>query len=116
MIPRAYRFHGRNSLSFAYRRGKTVRGPLCSIRYIKRSSDKKSRVAVVVSRKVNKLAVVRNRIRRRLYEAVRLNLPNFTEPYDIIINVYSDKLADDIEFEELKVIVYSQLKQAGIIV
>jgi ribonuclease P protein component len=116
MIPRAYRFHGRNSLSFAYRRGKTVRGPLCAIRYIKRSQDKNSRVAVVVSRKVNKSAVVRNRIRRRLYEAVRLNLPNFSEPYDIIINVYSDKIAEEVSFDELKVVVYAQLKQAGIIV
>jgi ribonuclease P protein component len=51
------------------------------------------RVAVVVSRKVHKSAVVRNRIRRRIYEVVRLNSDPLTQPYDIVLTVFSDTVA-----------------------
>lgn len=46
-----------------------------------------SRCAVVVSKKIYKSAVKRNRIRRRIYEVLRLNLPSITEPHDIIVTV-----------------------------
>lgn len=51
-------------------------------------------LAVVVSRKVNKSAVVRNRIRRRLYEQFRLIAKDKPAKmkYDIVLSVYEDKL------------------------
>ncbi len=93
MIGRPHRFHGHNSLSFVYKQGQTVRqGPL-ALRYINNSRRTSYRVAVVVSRKVSKSAVTRNRIRRRVYEQVRLaELP--TEfAYDLVITAFSDQVA-----------------------
>ena len=48
-----------------------------------------TRVAVVVSKKVAKSAVQRNRIRRRVYEVVRLNFDLVLKKMDYIFVVYS---------------------------
>ena len=72
MISVRHRFHGYGSLRTVYQRGQTVRGPAITLKYRYRGPQRQPyRVAVVVSRKVHKSAVVRNRIRRRLYEIVR---------------------------------------------
>ena len=47
------------------------------------------RFGVVVSKKVLKSAVGRNRIRRRVYEAIRRELPAFRDPMDCIFVVYN---------------------------
>lgn len=46
-------------------------------------------MAVVVSKKVIKSAVARNRIRRRLYEAIRVELPKLTQQSDLVFIVVS---------------------------
>ena len=114
MIQKRHRFHGYNSLNFVYRKGQTVRGPLMSVKFIKNPKRKQYRLAVVVSKKVHKSAVVRNRIRRRLYEAVRLLEDQIVEPYDIVITVFHENAAS-IPSDELKKMVFAQLKQAHIL-
>jgi ribonuclease P protein component len=93
MITRVHRFHGHVSLPTLYRRASTVRGVNMNVKYSARRPDQPYRLAVVVSRKVNKSAVVRNRIRRRIYETVRPWESRLNEPYDIVVMVYSDTLA-----------------------
>lgn len=99
MLGRTHRFHGYNSLRGVYRRGRMVRGPLMSLRFIEHgSSNKPYRAAVVVSRKVNKSAVVRNRIRRRVYgtlqEEASGNSTLVRPGTDLIFTAFSDRLAD----------------------
>ena len=53
-----------------------------------------TRVAVVVSKKVAKSAVTRNRIRRRVYEALRINLEYLPKKRDYIFVVYTKNLLD----------------------
>jgi ribonuclease P protein component len=93
MITAMHRFHGRSSLRFVYQRGKTVRGADFSLRFILNNRISSHRVAVVVSRKVSKSAVVRNRIRRRIYEVVRSLEGRITEPYDLVFTVYNETAA-----------------------
>ena len=95
MINRAHRFHGYGSLKDVYRSGQTVRGPLFSIKTSPNTKKTNYRLAVVVSRKVNKSAVVRNRIRRRLYEIVRLLEQDIVGPHDIVISVFHDRVAEE---------------------
>lgn len=114
MITSKNRFRGHASLNYVYRNGKTVRGPLCALKYTKNSKRQDYRLAVVVSKKVHKSAVVRNRIRRRLYEAVRLESPAIKEPHDLVITVFNDQLAT-IDSSEITKLVHAQLKQAGVI-
>lgn len=94
MISVAHRFHGYNSLRNVYKRGQNVRGPLVSLKFAHRGPDRPYRVAVVVSRKVSKSAVVRNRIRRRIYEIVRHRETDISPGTDLVFTVFDEKLAE----------------------
>lgn len=93
MIPRQNRFAGHGSLNYVYRHGRTVRGPLFAVKAVSNSRRQTYRVAVVVSRKINKSAVARNRMRRRLYEIIHDLEPGINGPYDIVITVFHDSVA-----------------------
>jgi ribonuclease P protein component len=95
MIVKAHRFHGYNSLNFVYSKGQTARGPLFAIKYAVNPKRKTYRVAVVVSKKVSKSAVARNRMRRRLYAAIKEYEGQITEPYDIVLTVFHDALLEE---------------------
>jgi ribonuclease P protein component len=114
MISRVHRFHGYNSLSHVYRQGATTRGSLFAIRAMVNPRRKTYRVAVVVSRKVNKSAVARNRIRRRLYEVVRELESQISAPFDIVVTVFSNSLLDT-PYETLRSQFKKQLSNAGVI-
>lgn len=92
MLGRPHRFHGHSSVLATYKQAKSVRTDSLSLHYRTNPKQHSYRVAVVVSRKVSKSAVVRNRIRRRLYEAVRQTLPDESR-VDLIFTVYDDKIA-----------------------
>ena len=114
MISRKNRFHGRNSLNNVYRKGKAVRGEYVSLRYAD-SRKPDYRLAVVVSKKVSKSAVVRNRIRRRIYEIVRNYRRESSEPLpmDIVISVFEERVAK-LPAEDLRGLVLRLLQKAGL--
>lgn len=91
MLARRHRFHGLHSLDSVYRRGETIRGPYCLVRFAANPKRSDYRVAVVVSKKVNKSAVVRNRIRRRIYEIIRQY--GLTGNLDIVVTVFDEVVA-----------------------
>jgi ribonuclease P protein component len=90
MIGRSNRFHGYNSLRHVYRGGRMARGPLFAVKALENPRRATYRAAIVVSRKVSKSAVARNRMRRRLYAAIQDLAPGFAGPYDIVITVFND--------------------------
>lgn len=94
MIAGKHRFHGLGSLKYAYNNGTRVRNQHLSLQYAFNKRRQTYRAAVVVSKKVNKSAVVRNRIRRRIYEIIRQHEQQLGKPLDIIITVYSEAVAD----------------------
>jgi len=108
MIPYANRFHGHSSLRYVYTHGKADRSHILTIKWVTNPHRKKTRVAVVVSKKIIKSAVGRNRIRRRLYEYIRQQLPAFTKTYDIVLIATSAELAT-MPYEELTNQVQQQL-------
>ena len=89
MIPAAFRFHGHNSLRYVYTNGKAIRSHLATVKYVGNPRRSKSRIAVVVSKKVLKSAVGRNRIRRRIYEYMRVQLPLMNGVHDIVVIITS---------------------------
>jgi ribonuclease P protein component len=95
-----------------YQHGKTVRTPYSALKYIHNQRRTTYRVAVVVSRKVHKSAVVRNRIRRRMYEIIREQAIH--ESYDLVFTIFSDQLAT-LPAAELTEMVHQQLQSAHII-
>jgi ribonuclease P protein component len=114
MLSSLHRFHGRSSLRYVYQRGQTARDRLVAVRYALNDRQTSYRVAVVVSRKVSKSAVVRNRIRRRLYEIVRNASSGIQKPYDIVFTVYGEEAAS-VPAPLLKKIILGQLVKAGIL-
>ena len=95
MISRKYRFHGHNSLNYLFRRGRTVRSDFISLRFVPSKNQEDFRLAIVVSKKVSKSAVVRNRIRRRIYEIVRVTHKSSEKqwPFDMAITVFDERIA-----------------------
>lgn len=78
------------------------------------NTRKKQRFAVVVSKKVLKSAVGRNRIRRRVYEAIRLERQRIEAPIDCIFIIYNKDILD-MPFMELRSLVGGLLKEASIL-
>lgn len=110
MLAKKYRFHSRGGVRYTYAHGKTIRTPKFSLVYNDNTRGFQ-RFAVVVSKKVEKSAVGRNRIRRRVYEAIRAELPNYQKKRDHIFIVYS-KDAMTMDFNELKSLIHSLLEQS----
>lgn len=115
MINRVHRFHRRNAIRAVYRNGHSVRARQIALKLMLNNRSDSYRAAVVVSRKVHKSAVVRNRIRRRIYESLRIFEPGITRPYDLIFIVYSDDFAA-MDYAELQKIIGRLLKSGGVIV
>lgn len=84
------------------------------ISYAPNTRRKTYRVAVVVSKRVDKSAVVRNRIRRRIYELVREREAQINAPYDLVITVHDPGVAK-LPHATLEVQLVKQLTGAGII-
>lgn len=115
MISGKHRFHGRNALNAVYRHGRSVRVEHMALR-VTPSKRADYRLAVVVSKKVSKSAVVRNRIRRRLYEIIRLlkDEQRIDWPFDMVLVVYDDRAAK-VSSEELREEVVRLLSKTHII-
>lgn len=109
MIGAIHRFHGRNSLRQVYKHGQSVRAGQMSLRYLQTERAQGFRAAVVVSRKVHKSAVKRNRIRRRLYGLLGEYDPG---AYDLVFTVFDSHLAD-MPADELRSVVMMLLKKSG---
>src|SRR5690606_39789348 len=102
MLAYIYRFHGPNSLRFVYRNGQTVHSHVCKVKYTPNPRRNDPRFAIVVSKKVHKSAVGRNRIRRRFYEAIRKHIPYMKRGVDVVgIVVSGEALA--LPFEVIKI-------------
>lgn len=89
-----------------------MRGQGIVLKYIINRKRENYRASVVVSKKVSKLAVRRNRIRRRIYEIIRLS--DIKEPFDIVFIIQDDKFYN-IPFEQIENTIRTLLKRANII-
>ncbi|MDN5819305.1 MAG: ribonuclease P protein component [bacterium] len=113
MIPYKQRFHGHGSLRYLYRNGDAVRSRTVTIKYITNPMRKNHRLAVVISKKVLKSAVRRNRVRRRIYEIMRLEMTKIDKPQDIALLVFSSEVLS-MSHDELKTTIKHLLNQAGL--
>lgn len=114
MINATLRFHGHGSLRYLYKNGSAVRSHLFTLKYTVNPHRNKSRFAVVVSKKVHKSAVGRNRIRRRVYEILRQEIPHFTTTCDVAVIISSGEVIS-IEHQELVAVLKDLLTQAELL-
>lgn len=112
MIARTHRFHGHGSLKGVYGRGQTVRSGQLALKYALNPRRSTYRVAVVVGRKVSKSAVVRNRIRRRIYAVVGNHAGQLEGAHDLVFTVFSEQIKE-LAPNRLDELVAGQLRAAG---
>ncbi len=113
MLSFSHRFHGHGSLRYVYKNGKAIRTHLMTLKYTSNPHRSHSRFSVVVSKKVCKGAVGRNRIRRRLYEIIRTELPKIQAPHDVVIIVFTSEIKS-MPFDELADAVKHLFKEADL--
>jgi ribonuclease P protein component len=113
MIPYKNRFHGHNSLSYVYQNGKAIRERLITLKYSHNKHRDDPRFAVVVSKKVLKSAVRRNRMRRRIYELIQKKSSSLNGVYDMVFIVTSAELLGT-SHEELQAILDKLFQQAKV--
>jgi ribonuclease P protein component len=112
MLQSENRLRKRRDIDRVYRRGTYGSGE----GYISLKAAKgvalQSRAVVVVSKKVDKRAVIRNRIRRRLLAALLNQWATVPSGYDIVISVHRD--TSELESTRLQELVSGALRRANI--
>jgi ribonuclease P protein component len=92
MLAARFRFHGHGSLKFLHRNAITSRSRYFTVKVVTNPHRTHSRFAVIVSKKVHKSAVGRNRIRRRIYEIIRVTQPHLDSTIDLAVIVTSGEV------------------------
>lgn len=113
MLQQRYRFHGYGGLRYLYRHASAERSRLLTVKYVANRRRRMPRIAVVVSKKVHKSAVGRNRIRRRVYEILRQHVLHFTGVYDAALIITSSEVLAT-PHDDLALVIKNLLVRAGI--
>ncbi len=82
MLPKENRLTDDYDFRRVKRLGKNYHGPLFKLSFARRKVFGPSRFGFVISKKIDKRAVVRNRIKRLLREAVRERLEKIPDGFD----------------------------------
>ena len=84
MLPRANRLNKQKDFKAVFSRGKTKQHGFFVIRSLPNAYEF-SRFGFVVSARVAKKAVTRNRLRRQMSEMIRLNLKKIKNGFDVVL-------------------------------
>jgi len=105
MLPKENRLQSKFDFDVVKSKGKYFGFTDFGVLVLKRRDNSPTRVGFVVSKKISKLAVARNRIKRVLRESVRNNLDKLGTGVDMVFLVkkdFSDKKVGVVEKEVLK--------------
>lgn len=112
MLPKINRIKKKKDFEYIFKKGASFKNNLFILRLIKNNLDQ-SRFGFVVSLKVSKKATIRNKIRRRLAEIIKLEFKNIKQGMDLVF--ISLPSAEKKEFAELKDALNSLMIKAKII-
>lgn len=84
MLRQENRLRRKRDVDNIFKKGKTIAGKLIFLKIIKNNLNN-SRFGFVISTKISKKAVIRNKIKRQLREIIRKNLPNIKPGLDVLI-------------------------------
>lgn len=87
MLPSKYRLKKRSSFARIELSGKMYQFPLFGLGVLDRKDKDPTLFGFVISTKISKKAVIRNRIKRILSEEIRLNYENVDKGYDVVFLV-----------------------------
>ena len=100
MLPRENRLKKEEDFKKIFKKGRGFTNNLFVLKIVKNNLDI-SRFAFVISKKISKKATIRNRIKRRLDNVIRADLPKIKKGWDgIIIVLPGAEIKDFKEIEE----------------
>ncbi|MFW6130438.1 MAG: ribonuclease P protein component [Atribacterota bacterium] len=108
MLPRKNRLKKNNDFRSVFKNGNTVNGELFFLK-LKRNNLGINRFGFVIGTQISKKATVRNKIKRRLTEAIKQNLDKVKSGFDIII-IAKPKVIDK-NYSEIKQRIDNLFKQ-----
>ncbi len=103
MLPKDYRLKKRTAFAATYRTGRTLhKGGITVFIGKEKNNDSPTRVGFVVSKKIHKRAVKRNRIKRLMRESYRLLIKEgaVSDKYISLVFVASSRLLN-MDFKEV---------------
>jgi len=99
MLPKENRLKKEKEFEAVFKGGRTIKGSNIFLKYLANGTDK-TKVGFVVSKKVSKLAVERNKVKRRMREIVRLKKKEIKEGLSIILIALPS--VNNVEYGEIK--------------
>jgi ribonuclease P protein component len=112
MLPKNYRLRLKNDFDRLFKEGKFAGQAFLTLGFAKNKLDI-SRFAVIVGKKVNKKAVTRNSIKRKVVEIIRLNLKQIKPSFDLVFIVKPEVRGK--KYIEIENVVLNLLKRARLI-
>lgn len=112
MLPKTNRLKKKKDFDFIFKKGKGFKSALFVVKMAENKLGA-PRFGFIISSKISKKAVDRNKIRRRASEAIRLSLQNIKQGYDVVfIALKAAKTATKGEIEES---IVQLLKKGGLL-
>ncbi|PZV14739.1 MAG: ribonuclease P protein component [Pseudanabaena sp.] len=87
MLPNQNRLRRREDFAKVYAKGDRYRGSYLNLRILFDINDPLTKIGIVVSKKVSKLAVTRNRFKRQLRAILRQLLSQLKDGLQIVVTV-----------------------------
>lgn len=112
MLPSKNRLKKKKDFERVFKKGKGFKEGFLFLK-IAKNNLKVNRFGFVVAKKFSKKAVLRNRVKRRLREALKMKLPKIKRGYDGVLVVA--KGLGNKDFQEIEKIVDKLFRKAGII-
>ncbi len=84
MLPKKNRLKRNKDFERVLKKGKGFKQDFLFLRLVKNNLDE-NRFGFIVSQKVSKKAVIRNKIKRRLRESIREKIKRLKQGYDIVL-------------------------------
>jgi len=113
MLPQANRIKKKKDFEIIFRNSKSLKNSLFILKIIKNDLGI-NRVGFVVSKKVSKKAVIRNKIRRRLSDTVKAEMGNIKLGIDLVFIALPG--IEKREFPEIKEAIIDALLKTKLIV
>lgn len=111
MLKKSNRLKKKEEFKKVFEKGQTVKNKYLVLYLLNKVENREIRIAIAVSKKIGN-AVVRNKIKRRLREAIKNHIKYMDKKYDIIFVVrYKIKEAS---YQEIEKNILALIKRAGL--
>ncbi|MBI5755282.1 ribonuclease P protein component [Candidatus Peregrinibacteria bacterium] len=100
MLPSQFRLKKTNNIEYILKRGKLFQSPIFLAKYVPNRTEN-HKFCVITSQKLEKSAVKRNRVRRQIYEALRLSLPKISPSHHDDCIIIPKKSIFETDFQKI---------------